>query len=140
MVVAGMGTITLATSLGSGDIPSAPEPPAAAPAADVGAGARAKEVHSVLDARAAGARTTAVTETAEGTRVVSSSEKRLTPAQRATLKPGEVEGTGAGHAEVTGVNAARKMGLTPTGAGASRPICPTCAKFLTDEGLNHYHR
>jgi hypothetical protein len=99
------------------------------------AATRAQEVHSVLDPRAARARTTAVTETAEGTRVVSSSQRRLTPAQRAALGPGEVEGVGVGHAEVTGVNAAREMGLTPTGAAASRPICPECATFLEGQGV-----
>jgi uncharacterized protein len=60
---------------------------------------RAKEIHSELDDIAASKRTTAVTETAEGQRVVSCSTNRLTPAQRAALKPGEVEGVGAGHAE-----------------------------------------
>ena len=37
---------------------------------------RAKEIHSALDPRAQRARTTAVTETKEGVRVVSSSEPR----------------------------------------------------------------
>lgn len=74
-------------------------------------------------------RTTAVTETNEGVRVISSSERRLTPAQRAQLGANEVEGVGVGHAEVTGVNAARKIGLTPTGTAASRPICPSCARI-----------
>ena len=76
-----------------------------------------------------------MTETAEGTRVVTSSERRLSPAQRARLKPGEVERVGPGHAEVTGVNAAKEMGLTPTGVGASRPICPNCAETLSREGI-----
>ncbi len=98
--------------------------------------ARANEIHSILDPRAMRARTTAVTETAEGTRVISSSTRRLTPAQRAALGPGEVEGVGVGHAEVTGVNAARQMGLTPTGAAASRPICPECAAFLEGQGVS----
>jgi hypothetical protein len=97
---------------------------------------RAKEIHSVLDSRAQRARTTAVTETKEGTRVVSSSERRLTPAQRAQLNANEVEGVGAGHAEVTGVNAARDMGLTPTGTAASRPICANCSRTLAEEGVD----
>jgi RHS repeat-associated protein len=98
--------------------------------------ARAKEIHSVLDPRAQRARTTAVTETQEGVRVVSSSERRLTPAQRAQLGANEVEGVGAGHAEVTGVNAARNMGLTPTGTAASRPICSSCAGTLSEQGID----
>ncbi|WP_423682129.1 RHS repeat domain-containing protein [Undibacterium sp. WLHG33] len=96
---------------------------------------RANQIHSVLDPRAQRARTTAVTETEEGVRVVSSSERRLSPAQRALLKSNEVEGVGVGHAEVTGVNAARQMGLTPTGTAASRPICSGCANTLQEEKI-----
>ena len=80
--------------------------------------------------------TIAVTETAEGTRIVSSSEKRLRPAQRKLLQNGEVEGVGLGHAEVTGINAARGAGLSPTGTAASRPICQSCQGFLTEQGVN----
>jgi RHS repeat-associated protein len=79
--------------------------------------------------------TLAVTETKEGTTVVSSSEKALRPAVRALLKPGEVAANGAGHAEVSGVHAARQMGLTPTGVAASRGICPSCADFLRTAGV-----
>lgn len=107
--------------------------------ADVAKGAaadRANQIHSVLDTRAQRARTTAVTETQEGVRVISSSERRLTPAQRAQLGANEVEGVGVGHAEVTGVNAARQMGLTPTGTAASRPICPSCARTLGERGVD----
>lgn len=96
---------------------------------------RAKELHSVLDERAQRARTTSVIDTKEGVRVVSSSEARLTPAQRAALAPNEVEGVGIGHAEVTGVNAAKQMGLNPTGAAASRPICSSCANTLQEQGV-----
>ena len=108
-------------------------------AADVAKGTaadRATQIHSVLDPRAQRARTTAVTETQEGVRVISSSERRLTPAQRAQLGANEVEGVGVGHAEVTGVNAARGMGLTPTGTAASRPICPSCAGTLREQGID----
>ena len=44
--------------------------------------------------------------------------------------------TGAGHAEVTGVNAARDLGLTPTGTAASRPICVDCGQFVQGQGVN----
>ena len=108
---------------------------ATAPATTRAAAARAKELHSVLDPRAQRARTTAVTETREGVRVVSSSERRLAPAQRAQLGVDEVEGVGVGHAEVTGINAARSMGLTPTGTAASRPICTSCAGTLLEEEI-----
>jgi hypothetical protein len=79
--------------------------------------------------------TIAVTETKEGTTVVSSSENALRPAVKALLKDGEVAAKGAGHAEVTGVNAARQMGITPTGVAASRGICPSCADFLRGAGI-----
>lgn len=94
---------------------------------------RAKEIHQAVPSGTQRRTTIAVTETAEGTRVVSSSERRLRPAQRAQLRAGEVEGVGVGHAEVTGVNAARSMSLTPTGTAASRPICSNCASFLEAE-------
>jgi RHS repeat-associated protein len=72
--------------------------------------------------------TIAVTETEEGVVLVSSSEndRGLRPAALASLKEGEVAVEGQGHAEVTGLNAAKEMGLTPTGVAASRPICPGC--------------
>jgi len=96
---------------------------------------RANQTHEVLSPRTQRMQTTAVTETAEGTRVVSSSTRRLTPAQRAQLQAGEIEGVGIGHAEVTSVNAARRQGLTPTGTASSRPICPNCAEFLNQQGV-----
>lgn len=96
---------------------------------------RASEIHGLLDPRAQRSRTTAVTETAEGPRIVTSSESRLSPTQRAGLEPGEVEGIGPGHAEVTGRAAAEQMGLTPTGTAASRPICPECANDMANNGV-----
>jgi hypothetical protein len=79
--------------------------------------------------------TIAVTETKEGVSVVSSSENALRPAVKAALNEGEVAAKGVGHAEVTGVNAAKQMGLTATGVAASRGICPSCAQFLRDVGV-----
>ena len=81
--------------------------------------------------------TIAVTETTEGTRVVSSSEGALRPATRAALTDGEIAAKGASgtHAEVNGVNAARQMGMTPTGTAASRPICPSCAQHMEQQGV-----
>ena len=99
------------------------------------ASTRAKEINAVLDPRAQRSRTAAVTETEEGISIVSSSARRLTPAQRKLLGPNELEGVGVGHAEVTGINAAKEMGLTPTGAAASRPICAGCACTLCKEGV-----
>jgi RHS repeat-associated protein len=97
---------------------------------------RAREVHQAVSEATQRRTTIAVTETEEGISVVSSSEKRLRPSQREMLGPNEIEGIGPGHAEVTGVNAARARGLTPTGTGASRPICGECGPFLQSEGVN----
>ncbi len=102
------------------------------PLQKVSAPERATQIHNTLKPAAASRMTTAVVTTEEGIRVVSSSELRLRPAQRAVLGPGEVEGIGAGHAEITGVNAAKSMGLTPTGVAASRPICAGCASSLEE--------
>jgi RHS repeat-associated protein len=96
---------------------------------------RAQELHSVLDPIAQRMRTTAVTATEEGVTYVSSSLNELSKAQKAALKPGEVAAAGAGHAEVTGINAAKQAGHTPTATAASRPICPTCAQTLQEQGV-----
>ena len=79
--------------------------------------------------------TIGVTDTAQGVRIISSSESALRPAALNALQSGEIAVTGAGHAEVTGVNAARDLGLTPIGTAASRPISPVCAQFLQDQGV-----
>jgi RHS repeat-associated protein len=79
--------------------------------------------------------TLAITETKEGIRVVSSSENALRPAVRAMLKEGEIAVKGAGHAEVTGAQGARQLGLTPTGTAASRGICSSCAAVLKEIGI-----
>jgi hypothetical protein len=80
-------------------------------------------------------RTTAVTETKEGVTYVGSSENALSKAQKAALKPGEVAAEGPGHAEVTTINAAKQAGHTPTATAASRPICPSCAQTIKQEGV-----
>jgi RHS repeat-associated protein len=98
------------------------------------AGSRAGELANAMG-KTKGFVTIAVTETKEGLNIISSSENALRPAVRALLGSGEVAATGAGHAEVTGVNAAKQMGLTPTGVAASRGICPSCAQFLRDAGV-----
>jgi RHS repeat-associated protein len=101
---------------------------------ELGAGGRALELAGTMG-KTADYVTIAVTKTAEGVDVVSSSEKAVRPAVQAALQPGEVAVRGAGHAEVTGVNGARQIGLTPTGVGASRGICPSCADFLRGAGV-----
>lgn len=98
---------------------------------------RATAIAGTMSERTQRSVTIAVTETKEGTRVVSSSEGALRPAARAALTDGEVASKGiAGvHAEANGINSARDMGLTPTGSAASRPICPSCAQQLEQQGV-----
>ncbi|MEH6459734.1 hypothetical protein [Chitinimonas sp. JJ19] len=102
----------------------------------VTAAERAQVIHQAVPAATQRRTTIAVTETAEGIRIVSSSEKRLRPAQRALLKTNEIEGKGAGHAEVTGINTARDLKLNPTGTAASRPICTGCQQTLKQERVD----
>ncbi|HLJ87177.1 MAG TPA: RHS repeat-associated core domain-containing protein, partial [Candidatus Angelobacter sp.] len=79
--------------------------------------------------------TIAVTETKEGTTIVSSSENALRPAVRGLLREGEVAAEGPGHAEITGARTAEQMGLTPTGTAASRGICQGCWDYLKAAGI-----
>lgn len=115
--------------------------PGGALLADTAKGASAAERATVIagsmSARTQRSVTIAVTETKEGVRVVSSSEGSLRSAAKAALQEGEVAGKGVNgvHAEINGVNAAKQMGLTPTGVAASRPICPSCAAQLEQHGV-----
>ncbi|MEZ5479445.1 MAG: hypothetical protein R3E95_18760 [Thiolinea sp.] len=96
---------------------------------------RAKQIHNALPKVTQDKTTISVTETKEGINIVSSSEMRLRPVQRKLLNENEVAAKGKGHAEVTGVNTIKEMGLTPTGTAASRPICDECKDFLKKEGV-----
>lgn len=98
---------------------------------------RAKEIQSALKPATQGRVTTAVTETQEGVRIVTSSEGALRPAQRAVLQSGEVAGKGARgtHAEVNGVNVAKEMGLTPTSVSPSRSACAGCQAAMKLENV-----
>jgi hypothetical protein len=120
---------------------------------------RAKEIHGALDKISQNHQTTAVTETKEGVTIISkSTSRRLTPAQRSLLKDGEIEAENTKthlkknkdgsivlkndqevyefeHAEVAGINFAKKKGYTPIGTAASRPICEECEKALKNEGV-----
>jgi hypothetical protein len=105
--------------------------------ATASASTRAQQIQGTLSARTQRSVTTAVTETKEGPRIVTSSEGALRPAQRAALGPGEVAGKGVQgvHAEINGVNAARQAGLTPTSVAPSRPPCPECARTMQQQGI-----
>lgn len=101
-------------------------------AAPASALARAKEIHGALHAGAQGRVTTAVAETAEGVRVVGSSEGSLRGVRRAGLQSGEVapKGIPRTHAEVNVVNGAKALGLTPKSVSPSRPACANCQDTL----------
>jgi RHS repeat-associated protein len=118
-----------------GEAPPTGAGPATLEGAPSSAAERAKEIHAAVGEGTQRRTTISVTETAEGVRVVSSSERRLRPAQRRMLREGEIEGVGPGHAEPTGVSAAEGAGLTPTGTAASRPICAKCAVQLEKRGI-----
>lgn len=108
---------------------------AAAQARRASAAQRAAEIQKAAGPARQGRVTTAVVETKEGTRVVASSEPGLRKTQREALKDGEVAVRGTGHAEVTGIEGAKDLGLTPTGVAASRPICGECAAAIKKEGV-----
>ncbi|WP_344810207.1 RHS repeat-associated core domain-containing protein, partial [Chitinophaga oryziterrae] len=99
---------------------------------------RAKDVHDALPLQTQSRTTTAVASatTSEGENVtlVASSEPRLRPAQRAALRPGEVEVKGMGHAEQTIINHANANGMKVNEVAASRPICPSCAAAINNSG------
>ena len=97
---------------------------------------RAREILEAVPEPTQGRTTIAVTETAEGTRIISTSEGRLRPAQRRLLGPNEIEAVGPGHAEMTGLNTAADLRLTPTGTAASRPICEPCAGSMSQRGVD----
>jgi RHS repeat-associated protein len=98
---------------------------------------RANTIHGALDPIAQSMRTTAVVQTADGATFVGSSQKLLSPAQRALLQPGEVAAQGAGHAEMTAVRAAEAAGQTPVAVGVSRTPCAACAAELAKKGIKY---
>jgi RHS repeat-associated protein len=108
-------------------------------AVQVGVGDRASEIHAAVP-RATQTRTTiavadAVDEQGNQVRVVGSSEPRLRVAQRAMLKPGEIEAKGNGHAEVTVLDHLRVNNLSIRSIGASRPVCANCNVAIESFGI-----
>jgi RHS repeat-associated protein len=102
--------------------------------ADSTLAARANEIQSSLSSRTQSSTTTAVVATAEGPKIVASSERSLRPAQIASLNPDEIPVSGPGHAEATALNAAGVLNLTPTKVAASRYICDACALEIQKSG------
>jgi RHS repeat-associated protein len=81
--------------------------------------------------------TIAVTDTAEGVRIVSSSENALRLAAQNALTAAEIAVTGPGHAEVTGINAARPgadsdwYSCQPTDMSILRAISPESGRYAS---------
>ena len=101
---------------------------------------RAEEIHGALHPIAQTMRTTAVADVTNSggtiSRLVSSSENSLSPAQRAVLQPGETAVSGSGHAEQTILNHAMQNGQVVNSMGVSRAPCAICAQMLKDAGVD----
>lgn len=67
-------------------------------------------------------------------RLIGSSRRTLTPAQRAALGPGEVPVAGVGHAEITVLNAASRKQLIIKAVASTRPVCAHCRKAIQAAG------
>jgi len=94
----------------------------------VGAGEpRVDELQGALDPIAQNSRTSAVLSTEEGTGILASGARDLSPAQRALANEGDILARSPGaHAEITALEAAEKAGLTPSEIAVSRPMCLEC--------------
>jgi len=83
--------------------------------------------------------TIAVTDTQEGYRIVTSSERGLLrPQVRAMLGPmdvGQVTGESGIHAEVKGIALAIQLKLKPLLVASAGRICDDCAGFLNRVGI-----
>ncbi len=96
---------------------------------------RANTVHGALDPIAASRRTTAALDTTDGSRIIASGGRDLSPAQRAALEPGEIAAKFPGaHAEITALQHADSIGLAPAELATTRAICPQCAAYIESIG------
>lgn len=96
---------------------------------------RVDDFHGALDPIAQNSRTTSLMSTRQGTDIIASGGRDLSPAQRALAQDGDVLGRLPGaHAEVTSLDAATKAGLTPAQIAVSRPICGPCQAVIQGTG------
>ncbi|SHW73441.1 Uncharacterised protein [Mycobacteroides abscessus subsp. abscessus] len=80
-------------------------------------------------------RTTGAMSTREGTDLIASGKRDLTPAQRALVQPGEQLAKNPSlHAETTLIEAAKAAGLTPQQIAVTRLICPGCTTAIVETG------
>ncbi len=102
------------------------------------ADARAQELQALVPAGARGRVTMSavIVEDANGIRgvVIGTSEDMLRPVFRKALRPGEIFGPGAGHAEEDAVDFALSHNLQVISGGAGRPVCPECAAKIEGAG------
>lgn len=95
----------------------------------------ATRYHSALDPIAQNMRTTGAMSTREGTDLIASGKRDLTPAQRALVQPGEQLAKNPSlHAETTLIEAAKAAGLTPQQIAVTRLICPDCTTAIVESG------
>ncbi|MDM2237651.1 YIP1 family protein [Mycobacteroides abscessus] len=95
----------------------------------------ATRYHSALDNIAQNMRTTGAMSTREGTDLIASGKRDLTPAQRALVQPGEQLAKNPSlHAETTLIEAAKAAGLTPQQIAVTRLICPGCTTAIVETG------
>jgi hypothetical protein len=96
----------------------------------------ANAIHGALDPVGQGMRTTAVLSTAEGTTLVGGGQRDLDPEQRFIARSlGLVDVRLSGqHAEITVLQAAKSMGVTPMDLAVTRPICDACADYIRSTG------
>ncbi|ORB58215.1 YIP1 family protein [Mycobacteroides saopaulense] len=95
----------------------------------------ATRYHSALDSIAQNMRTTGAMSTREGTDLIASGKRDLTPAQRALVQPGEQLAKNPSlHAETTLIEAAKAAGLTPQQVAVTRLICPGCTTAIVESG------
>ena len=92
---------------------------------------RAWAIHARLPWFAKIHRTTAVLSTKTGTTIVAGGIRDLIPAQKTMLQSGEVAAKlPRAHAEVTALEHAAKLGLSPQAIAVTWVICPECATVI----------
>ncbi len=133
LAIGGVGTIRLGVIGVKAGIAAVRSGPALAKDATA---ALAKKVHSVLDPIAQKQRATAVLSTDKAT-LVGSGVRDLSPTQKTLatqlgLQPTKKAGA---HAEVTVIDAAKKIGAKPSSLSvAGQKICSSCATRITESG------
>lgn len=104
----------------------------------VGTAARVRELRDAIPAAQRGRITMAVgiAEDASGARsvLIGTSEPRGYLRPGVTLAPGETLAPGPGHAEMGIVDQTQQNGLRLLEVGATRPICPDCARAIDGAG------